>query len=189
MRTQSGQLMLIRRSWQAGGIRKLRLLTALVIVAIGGGCAWGEAIQTKIHGENNGSIIPTFRYVEDHEGEIRYEDISDSSVEVVYKAEALPIASGPMNVDCGSVLELGIVVRRGEFSRSGYWHDYDFKLTQLDPALSESRPFVFEKYLRRSFLKGAVRFRGPLRNGSLTISVTHRKEILYSTDFMITGCE
>ena len=175
--------------YSAGGIRKLRLLAFPVLVAIVSGCAWGEAIQATLHGENTGSIIPMFRFVEDHAGKIRYEDISDDSLDVVLKGEPMPVASGPMMVDCGSVLELGIVIARGEPSRNGFRHDYDFKLTEQDSALDESRPFIFEKYMRRSSLKGAVRFRGPLRNGDLTISVFHRRDLIYSENFTITGCE
>ena len=174
---------------QAGGIRKLPQLAGLILVLIGGGCTWGEAIQTTLHGGNTGSIIPLFRYFEDHGGRIRYEDISEDSIDVVLRGEAMPVASGPMIVACGSVLEMGIVVGRGDDSRNGFRHDYDFRITEQDPALEESRPFIFEKYMRRSSLKGAVRFRGPLRNGNLTISVFHRKERIYSEDFAITGCE
>ena len=170
--------------------RAIRPWASLLFVLGMGGCAWGEAIQNTLHNDETASIVPTFRYVEKREGGIRYEDISDESVEVVLDNAELPIASGPMLVDCESVLELGLVVRRGQISTSSNkWHDFDFKLTHQDPSLAESRAFAFEKYLRRSYLKGAVRFRGPMRNGSLTISVIHRKEVIYSTDFTITGCD
>ena len=167
----------------------LRLLATLVLFSLTSGCTWGEAIQATLHGEQTGSVIPMFRYVEDHAGKIRYEDISDEAIDVVLKGEAMPVASGPMIVACGSVLEMGIVVGRGDDTRNGFRHDYDFKITEHDPALEESRPFIFEKYMRRSSLKGAVRFRGPMRKGNLTISVFHRKEVIYTEDFAITGCE
>ncbi len=181
--------MLMLHLCSAVRIRMLRLLAAFFVVTTAGGCAWGEAIQTTLHGENTGSIIPLFRYFEDHAGKIRYEDISDDNIDVVLKGEEMPVASGPMMVACGSVLEMGIVVGRGDDTRNGFRHDYDFKITEQDPALKESRPFIFEKYMRRSSLKGAVRFRGPLRNGNLTISVFHRKEAIYAENFTISGCE
>ncbi len=181
--------MRVPHNWSPGGIRKLRLLAFPALVAIVSGCAWGEAIQATLHGDDTGSIIPLFRYVEDHAGKIRYEDISDDSLDVVLKGKEMPVASGAMMVNCGSVLELGIVVGRGDDTRNGFRHDYDFKLTEQDSALDESRPFIFEKYMRRSSLKGAVRFRGPLRNGDLTISVFHRRDLIYSENFTITGCE
>ncbi len=181
--------MLMKRYRVVACIGKLRLLAAFIPVSIVSGCAVGEAIEEKLHADHEGSIVPMFRYVEDHAGKIRYEDISDESIDVVWNGEEMPIASGSMIVDCGSVRGIGIVVARGNPRRNGFRHDFDFKITAQDPALNESRPFTFEKYLRLYYLRGGVRFRGPIRNGSLTISVFHRNEAIYSNEFTITGCE
>ncbi len=168
-------------------MHRVLLLATLLGVTLAG-CTWGKALQNRLHDGNEGWIVPTLRYVEDRSGGMRYEDISNGSVDLVHDGRDVPAANGPMVVDCGNMRELGIVVRHGYVSRNGFRHDYDFELKLRDEALRLSRPFVYEKYLRGWHLKGGVRFRGELQNGGLTLSVMHRKEAIYSTEFEIRGC-
>ena len=166
--------------------RKGCLLWSVILSQLLAGCSMFH----KVHGDDKGTIIPTLRYVEDRDGDIRHEDISDGSVEVLDETLDFPVAEGAMTVDCQSAREIGVIVRHGYISQSQRYnsHDFDFVASWPDAGAREPKHFTYEKWLKGWFRKGATRFREPLVNGRIELSVTHRGQIIYTTEFEVVGC-
>jgi len=157
------------------------LLLALLSL---GGCGISDVLHDT---SREGKIIPALRYVQYRDGEYDkfvYEDISEGHPELADEIKNTPVAEGPMQVDCQRVYEIGIIVYRD----NSWWHDFDFVATWPDTVDTIPKHFTYEDRWTQGYLQGATRFREPLSDGSIYLSVTHRKEAIYSTEFEVAGC-
>lgn len=151
----------------------------------------GCSITDVVHNDDKDSaIIPALRYVEYRDGRILYEDISEGNPEIAGEITNIPVAHGAMKVDCGLLQEIGILIRHGRISRGKFYgrHDYNYVVSWPESSGHEPKHFTYENHLRSWYLRGAARFLEPLADGPLTLSVTHRREAIYSTAFDIIGC-
>ena len=163
------------------------LLLILAVLALNG-CIISDAIHSE---KNRGEIIPALRYVEYQDDRFRFEDISEGNPEVASKTDNIPVAQGAMKVDCERLREVGIVIRHRYISRSSTHvpHDFDYVVSWPDSDSREVKHFTYENRLRGWYLSGAARFLEPLSDGLLALSVTHRRKIIYTTDFDVVGCQ
>ena len=146
-----------------------------------GGCGLSDVLHET---SREGKIIPALRYVEYRNDKYIYEDISEGHLKLADEIRNTPVAKGPMKVDCQRIREIGIIVYR---DNSG-WHDFDFIATWPDTVETVPKHFTYEDRWTHGYLQGATRFREPLFDGLITLSVTHRHEKIYSTEFEIVGC-
>lgn len=158
-----------------------RHIFTLFLVLVLGGCSIGDVLH-KNSGE--GSIIPALRYIKYHDGTSAYEDISEGNPEIADEIKNTPVAQGPMKVDCHTMREIGVIVYRD----NSWWHDFDYVVTWPETVETAAKHFTYEDRWSHGYLKGAARFREPLSDGLLTLSVTHRRQKIYSTGFEIVGC-
>lgn len=158
-----------------------RLLCALLLAALAGGCSVSDILHET---SREGKIIPALRYVKFRNDTSHYQDISEGHPELADDIKNTPVASGPMKVGCHELLEIGIIVYR---DNSG-WHDFDFAIDWPETVETVPKHLVYEDRWSGGFLKGAARFRDPLFDGLISLSVTHRHEKIYSTEFEIVGC-
>ncbi|MDH3622069.1 MAG: hypothetical protein OER91_14315 [Gammaproteobacteria bacterium] len=150
------------------------------------GCSFSDVTHNEGAG---GEIIPALRYVEYENGNRRYEDISEGDPEIADDIKNTPVAQGAMGVNCASVREIGLLFRyRYTNNIAGYRHDYDYDLWWPDSAGREPEHFTYERRLRGWYRRGAARFLEPLTDGLVALSVTHRDEKIYTTEFNIVGC-
>lgn len=161
-----------------------------LLALLGTATLYGCSINDVTHSDNAGrEIIPALRYVEYRDGKTRYEDISEGNPEIADQIDNIPVAQGAMEVDCEAFREIGILIRHG-YTNPGasYYHDYDYVVSWPDSGAPQPKHFTYEEWLRQWFRKGAARFREPLADGLVALSVTHRGEKIYTTEFNIVGC-
>ena len=159
------------------------LLPVFITMLVLGGC--GVSVSDVLHNTSReATIIPALRYVKYDDDRARYEDISEGNPEIADEIINTPVALGAMKVDCQSMTEIGILIYRGDSWR----HDFDFVVSWPEGVDQIPDHFAYENWLRSGYLKGAARFREPLSNGVMTMSVTHRREKIYSTDFEVVNC-
>lgn len=158
-----------------------RLLCALLLASMASGCSVSDLLHET---SREGKIIPALRYVAYRNDQHIYEDISEGHPELADEIRNTPVAHGPMKVDCQRIREIGIIV----YSDNSWWHDFDFVTTWPDTVETVPKHFTYEDRWSHGYLKGAARFREPLSGGIVTLSVTHRHEKIYSTDFEMVGC-
>jgi len=165
-------------------VRKAPLLV-LAILALSG-CIIRDAMHS-----DSATIIPALRYVKYEDSRTRYEDISEGNPEVASEIDNIPVAQGAMKVDCKSFREIGIVIRHGYISPNPRYlrHDFDYVVSWPNGSGREPKHFTFENRPGGWYLTGAARFLEPLSDGPLTLSVTHRHDIIYTTEFDVVGCQ
>jgi hypothetical protein len=149
-----------------------------------GGCGLSDVLHET---SREGKIIPALRYVQYRDGEYDrfvYEDISEGNPDLADEIKNTPVAEGPMQVDCQRLHEIGLIVYRDNSWR----HDFDFIATWPGSVETAPKHFTYEDRWTHGYLQGATRFREPLFDGLITLSVTHRREKIYSTEFQIVGC-
>ena len=100
----------------------------------------------------------------------------------------LPMASGPMRVDCQSVQEIGMIVRHANWKGSGYYHMYDFTLETEAAGAPQPNFIRYREMMSRGYIRGVIRFRQKPDNGVMVLSVLHRGEVLLTTEFDFVNC-
>ena len=155
-------------------------LIAFLALTIGG-CGINKVTH---HVDSGEPIVPALRYAKYHDGSSRYEDISDGNPDFADEIINTPVANGPMKIDCTNVREIGIIIRHG-----GAWsHDYDYVVTWPDSVTTVPKHFTFENRMTHGYRRGSARFRESLFESLLTLSVTHRNQKIYSTEFELVAC-
>lgn len=158
-----------------------RLLCALLLASLAGGCGISDFLHET---SREGKIIPALRYVAYRDDQHVYEDISEGHPELADEIRNTAVAHGPMKVDCQRIREIGIIVYRD----NSWWHDFDFVAAWPDTIETEPKHFTYEDRWTHGYLKGATRFREPLSDSIVTLSVMHRGEKIYSTAFEVLDC-
>ena len=102
---------------------------------------------------------------------------------------SLPMASGPMQIDCTAVEEIGMIVRHANWRGGGYMHGYEFALADEEDPITQPDYFSFEKHMTGGFVRGRIRFTTPPGSGVLTMSALHRGEVLLTTQFNFVNCQ
>lgn len=148
---------------------------------VASGCSIGDVLHET---SREGKIIPALRYVQYRDDKYVYEDISEAHPELADEIRNTPVAEGSMKVDCQRIREIGLIVYRD----NSWWHDFDFVATWPDSVETPPKHFTYEDRWTHGYLQGATRFREPLFDGLISLSVTHRHEKIYSTEFEIVGC-
>lgn len=162
-----------------------RCFCALLLLALLHGCAASRNVAA-----DPPALFPAARYVEFVGIEGRYaEYIVAGEISARDGLGNLPMASGPMQIDCSAVEEIGMIVRHANWRGSGYWHSYKFTLTDEVEPITQPDYFSFEKLMLGGFVRGRVRLKEKPQNGILTMSALHRGEVLLTTQFAFVNCE
>ncbi len=135
-------------------------------------------------------LFPAARYLETTDSDTRY---AEYLVEGIIRENEglgnLPMASGPLRVDCTTLIELGVMVRHANWKPSSLPHSYDYTIVNRDNPDLPLHHLSFEKLMWRGYVRGRIRFRSPPPDGIYTMSVEHQGHVLLTTEFDLYNCE
>ena len=162
-----------------------RFFSALCLLALLHGCA-----APRNEASNLPTLFPAARYAQFVGSGAKYaEYIVEREIMPGIGLGSLPMASGPMQIDCSAVEEIGMIVRHANWRGGGYMHSYEFALADEEDPITQPDYFSFEKLMTGGFVRGRIRFTTQPENGVLTMSALHRGEVLLTTQFDFENCE
>lgn len=162
-----------------------RFFSALCLLALLHGCA-----APRNEASNLPTLFPAARYAQFVGSGAKYaEYIVEGEISFRDGLGNLPMATGPMRIDCSTIKEIGMIVRHSNWRGGGLSHGYRFTLADENDATYQPDYFSFEKLMSGGYVRGSARFTNKPRDGILTMSVRHRGDVLLTTQFDFVNCE
>ena len=141
------------------------------------------------HSDDTATLSPAARYAQLEGNSNRYtEHLVRGQTSQRDSLGDFPMARGPMQIDCRTIEEIGMIVRHSNWAPSGYYHMYTFTLQNADASGPQPDFFSYRKLMSRGYVRGAIRFREYPRNGRYIMSALHRGKVLLTTEFEFSDC-
>jgi len=160
------------------------LLLAAVLLPI-------STFSSPIAASDKPMMYPIFRYAKYEGGESVSEYIGNLDGPFIHLFRQLPKADGPMEVDCRTLSEIGIVI---EPVGAGGWiygakTKYRFRWSHSTALPDSVEHMQYKRNTRHGFLRHGVSLTKWLVNGSIRLLITAKNDLIYETNFKLNDCD